>query len=62
MEASAVSTAVSPGFLAEPPCLTAAKVDHRELHVVGMEDDGVWEAGDLAVVVTNIQVVGSAFC
>lgn len=48
-----MSTAISPGFLAEPSCLTSAGVGHRELRIVSVEDDGVRETGNLAVIVAD---------
>jgi hypothetical protein len=41
MQASAMPTATGPSFLAEPPYLAAGGVDHGQLRIVGVEDDGV---------------------
>ena len=49
-----MSTAISPGFLAKPPGLIIAGVNHGQFRIVSVEDDGVREAGDLAVVVTDV--------
>ena len=57
VDASPVLRPARPRFLAEPSRRVGLGVDHVELGGVGVEDDGVGEAGDVAVVVADAEVV-----
>ena len=46
-----------PRFLAKPPGLATFPVDHVQLLGVGVEDDGVREASDVAVIVANVEII-----